>query len=77
MTIRKLALATAAVSLATAPVAAQAAATTPERSTAPAAQEARLQGGFGPALIIIAIGALGMGLLLLLDDDDNDQPVSP
>jgi hypothetical protein len=72
--VRKLALITAAATLAAAPVAAQAAA--PARAAAPVANESELGGSDAMrALIIILIGAIGMGFLLLTDDDDS--PVSP
>ena len=72
MVFRKLALASAALTLAVAPVAAQAA---PSRAAAPITEESDLGGGneFVNALIIILIAAIGMGALLLSDDD----PVSP
>lgn len=47
------------------------------RAVAPAAGESELGGSDAiRALIIIIIGAIGMGILLL-SDDDNDVPVSP
>jgi hypothetical protein len=70
MTIRTLAVAAAASSLALAPIAAQAQPAAVERGSAMPAQTEDLQGGFGAIAIIIALAALGMGLLLLSDDDD-------
>ncbi|MXO75701.1 hypothetical protein GRI40_10775 [Altererythrobacter aerius] len=74
MIARKLALATAATTLALTPVAAYAA---PERASAPATEQSQLGGGaeWVNALIIILIGAVGMAALLIADDDDN--PTSP
>jgi hypothetical protein len=75
MTLRQLSLATAAASLAAMPVAAQAATATVDRASAPADEQSDLAGGIGPAVIIVLIAAVGMGLLLLLDNND-DNPVS-
>ena len=68
--LSKFAVATAAVSLATAPIAAQAV----ERVEAPVVEESELGalGGIGPAFIIIALVAAGMIALLVSDDDDDD-----
>ena len=75
MSFRKLTLAAAATSLAALPVAAQAAQAAPARASAPMAGESELGGSdLVRALIIILIGAIGMGVLLLSDDD---APVSP
>ena len=75
MSFRKLTLAAAATSLAAMPVAAQAAQAAPARASGPAAEESELGGSdLMRALIIILIGAIGMGALLLSDDDG---PVSP
>jgi hypothetical protein len=75
MFFRKLTLATATASLAAMPVAAQAAQAAPSRASAPAADESELGGSdLMRALIIVIIGAIGMGVLLLSDDD---APVSP
>jgi len=72
MSFRKLTLAAAATSLAVMPVAAQAA---PARANAPVTDESELGGSdLWRALIIVLIGAIGMGVLLLSDDD---APVSP
>ena len=72
MSFRKLTLAVAAASLAALPVAAQAA---PARANAPVTEESELGGSdLVRALIIVLIGAIGMGVLLLSDDD---APVSP
>ena len=76
MSFRKLTLTAAAASLAALPVAAQAAqAAPPARASAPIADESELGGSdLVRALIIVLIGAIGMGVLLLSDDD---APVSP
>jgi hypothetical protein len=75
MFLRKLALATAAGTLAILPVAAQAMPV--ERTSAPVVDQSELAGSgeFLNAIIIIAIAALGMAALLISDDDD--RPVSP
>ena len=71
---RNLALVTAAATLTVAPVAAQAAPVA--RAAAPTADESELGGSdLMRALIIVIIGAIGMGILLLTDNDD--APVSP
>ena len=71
---RKLALASAAAMTVAAPVAAQSAPVA--RAAAPSSDESDLGGSnIMRALIIILIGAVGMGFLLLTDDDDS--PVSP
>ena len=73
MSFHKLTLAAAATSLAALPVAAQAAPM--PRASAPIADESELGGSdLVRALIIVLIGAIGMGVLLLSDDD---APVSP
>ncbi|MGN6498146.1 MAG: hypothetical protein ACTHK5_12560 [Tsuneonella sp.] len=76
MTLRHLALVSAAASLGAMPVAAQAATALADRSSAPAAAESDLHGEFGPAVIIVLIAAVGMALLLLLDNNNNDNSVS-
>ncbi|MGV2495707.1 hypothetical protein [Pelagerythrobacter aerophilus] len=63
----------AAASLVAAPVAAQA--QVAERASEPVSGESELAGRIGPALIIVAIAAVGMIALLVTDDDDED-PVS-
>lgn len=73
---RKLPLALAAASLAAAPVAAQATTVPVDRSSQPAAEDSELRGGMGPALIIVALAAVGM-LVLLLTEDDEDEAFSP
>lgn len=71
--IKKLALGTAAAALVAAPVVAQSA---PQR-IAPLSGESELGGeSIAPAFIVIAIAAVGAGILLLTDDDDDDAPVS-
>ncbi|KZY55098.1 hypothetical protein A3736_11980 [Erythrobacter sp. HI0063] len=68
MLIKKLAIGTAAASLIAAPVVAQ---------TAPVTGESELGGeSITPAFIVLAIGAIGIGVLLLTDDDDDDAPIS-
>ena len=76
MSFRKLTLTAAATSLAALPVAAQAAQAAPmPRASAPISDESELGGSdLVRALIIVLIGAIGMGVLLLSDDD---APVSP
>ena len=78
MKFRKTSAFAAAASLAVAPVALQAASDAPsmDRAAAPVEGESELTGGIGPALIIVAIAAVGMGALLIAEDDDDDQPVS-
>ncbi|RXZ66375.1 hypothetical protein [Pelagerythrobacter rhizovicinus] len=73
MKLRNLLPAVAAVSLAAAPVAAQA--QVAERASAPVSNESELAGGFGPGLIIAAIAAVGI-LVLIVSDDDDEDPVS-
>lgn len=63
----------AAASLVAAPVAAQA--QIADRASEPVSGESKLAGQIGPALIIVAIAAVGMIALLVTDDDDED-PVS-
>ena len=77
MKFRNMAMATAALTLAAAPIAVQAAPAAPiERASAATTGESELGGSdFMRALIIILIGAIGMAALLLTDD--NDSPVSP
>ena len=78
MKIRTLMFAAAAGSLASAPVALQAA-TTPslDRSAMPTSDESELGGGIGAGLVIVALAAAGMLALILTDDDDDDFAVSP
>lgn len=64
----------AAASLAVTPIAAQAASAPVSRSSGPVSQESEMGGGFGAALVIIAIAAAGMLFLILTDDED--EPVS-
>lgn len=75
MPFRKLALATAATTLAIAPIGAQAAA--PLRAAEPVTEASDLAGGSDivKALIIVLIAGIGMAALLIADDDDS--PVSP
>ncbi|RIV78218.1 hypothetical protein [Pelagerythrobacter aerophilus] len=73
MKLRNLLPAMAAASLVAAPVAAQA--QVAERASEPVSGESELAGRIGPALIIVAIAAVGMIALLVTDDDDED-PVS-
>ena len=73
MFIKNLALGTAAATLVAAPVVAQSA---PER-IAPVAGESELGGeSIAPAFIVLAIAAVGVGILLLTEDDDDDAPIS-
>lgn len=74
MKLRNLLFATAAASLAVAPVTVQA--QSAERASQPVTEESELSGGIGPALIIVAIAAAGMIALLVTDDDDDEDPVS-
>ena len=75
MSFRKLTLAAAATSLAAMPIAAQGAQAAPARASASMTDESDLGGSdLWRALIIVLIGAIGMGVLLLSDDD---APVSP
>lgn len=66
MSLRKIALSAAAVSLAAAPAMAQSAT---DRTSAPAADESEL--GASPILLGAAIVAVIIGLILILDDDPN------
>jgi len=74
MKLRNLLPAMAAASLVAAPVAAQA--QIAERASEPVSEESKLGGQIGPALIIVAIAAVGMIALLVTDDDDDEDPVS-
>ena len=67
---KKLLFAVAATGLVATPIAAQSV----SRVSAPTSEVEELGGGIGPAAIIIAIAAIGMGILLLTDDDED--PVS-
>ena len=75
MKLNKTTMAVAAAALVAAPVAAQSA--TDFRVAAPVADANELGGEteIAPAFIIIALAALGAGILILTDDDDED-PVS-
>lgn len=72
MKMTKLGAIAAAISLAGAPVALQAASETAPmtRASAPVDGESEL-GGIGAAGAILAIAAIGMGALLISDDDDE------
>ncbi|WP_298464547.1 hypothetical protein [uncultured Erythrobacter sp.] len=73
MKLRSAALATAAISLVTAPVVAQA---TLDRSSAPIEGES-LEGN-GILIAILAAAAVIAGIIIIADDDDDeDEPVSP
>ena len=68
MRLKKLTLAAAATALVAAPIAAQ---STLARSSAPISEESELGGGeITPGLIIIALAAVGAGILLITDDDE-------
>ena len=73
MTLRKFALATAAASLAIAPVAAQAAPAS--RASAPTTEDSELVGS-NMILLAIAAVAIVVGIILLADNGDDDA-VSP
>lgn len=73
MNMRKIALATAAVSLAASPAIAEA---TFERSTAPVEGENDLAGGSGILIGILAAAAIIGGIVIAADGDDDDA-VSP
>ncbi len=75
MKLKTLSIAAASVALTAAPIAAHAAASS-DRVAAPVAETSELAGGIGPAFIIVALAAVGMGILLLTDDDDNEVPAS-
>ncbi len=72
MTLRKLAFATAAASLAISPVAAQAAPAS--RASALILEQDELAGGY--ILPVLAVIAIVVGIILLTDNDDDDT-VSP
>jgi len=72
---KKVALAAAATGLAAAPIAAQSTARVAAPETPTEVNE--LGGDLGAAAIILAIGAIGMGIILITDDDDDDVPTSP
>jgi hypothetical protein len=72
MTMIKSIAALAAISLATAPAAAQAA-----RTDAPVADAESLSGGVTIAWVIAAIMVIGVVWAIVEDDDDTDLPVSP
>lgn len=69
--VKKMLFAVAATGLVATPIAAQSV----SRVSAPTEEVSENGGGFGPAAIIIAIAAIGMGILLLTENDD-DEPVS-
>ncbi|WP_338445515.1 hypothetical protein V5F89_10060 [Pelagerythrobacter marensis] len=74
MKLRNIFFATAAASLAAAPIAAQA--ETTARVSEPVTEASELGGeGIGAGLIVAAIAAVGMIVLIVSDDDDED-PVS-
>jgi hypothetical protein len=73
----KIAAVLSAAALVATPLAAQAAATE-FRASAPVEGESEFAGELGAGAIIIALAAIGAGVLLLIDDDDDDDiPVSP
>ena len=77
MKLRNIFFATAAASLAAAPIAAQA--ETAARVSEPVAGASELGGdgeGIGAGLIVAAIAAIGMIVLIVSDDDDDEDPVS-
>lgn len=73
MKLRNLALAGAAVSLAAAPVVAEASL---DRSTAPAEGE-DLEGTTGIIAIVLGVAAIIAAVIIISDDDDDDDAVSP
>ncbi len=74
MKLRNAALATAALSLAAAPVVAEASF---DRSTAPAEGE-DLEGTTGIIAAVLGVAAVAAAVILIADDDDDeDDPVSP
>ncbi len=73
MTFRKIALATAAASLAVSPAIAQA---TLERSNTPVEGEALDGGGSGIIIALLAAAAIIAGIIIAADGDDDDA-VSP
>lgn len=78
MKIRTMMFAAAAGSLASAPVALQAAEAAPlNRASMPASEASELGGGIGAGIAVIALAAAGMLALILTDDDDDDEAVSP
>ncbi len=82
MKIRTMMFAAAAGSLASAPVALQAAEAAPlNRASMPASETSELGGGIGggigAGIAVIALAAAGMLALILTDDDDDDEAVSP
>lgn len=78
MKIRNLLFAAAAGSLASAPVALQAAEAAPlARASMPSSEASEIGGGIGATLAVIALAAAGMLALILTDDDDDDVAVSP
>jgi|TARA_R100000049_G_C1947108_1_gene92705 hypothetical protein len=72
MKLTKLSAIAAAISLAGAPVALQAASEPAPmtRASAPIDGESEL-GGIGAAGVILALAAIGMGALIIADDDDE------
>lgn len=71
--IRKIALSTAAASLAIAPVAAQAA----DRASAPVASAEGMAGGAGVPVILSILAAVGIILAVTSSNEDDEEPFSP
>jgi hypothetical protein len=69
MIFRKIALATAAATLAAAPVVAQA---NLEVATAPIEGESEVAGGSGIIIGILAAAAIIAGIVIVADDDDDE-----
>ncbi len=77
MKFNKLAAAVAAVSLAVAPVAVQAAdsvAPAVERIGATEAEAEKLEGGSGILIAVLAAAAVIAGIIIIADDDDPTSP---
>ncbi|ABC63754.1 hypothetical protein ELI_08310 [Erythrobacter litoralis HTCC2594] len=68
--MKSLVFAGAAAGLVAAPIAAQ----STLRTAAPVGDAEELDGGIGPAFIILALAGAGMAILLLTDDDDPQSP---
>lgn len=68
--IRSVLFGLAAGSLATAPVAAQAAPSEPSRGSAPASEASELRGQ-GTLFFVLGILAVAAGIFFLIDDDDD------